>query len=157
MTHTALLAVTQRIEQRSAKLRQQYLANIAKQKQAGKGRSQLSCGNLAHAVAAACDADKQSLLNNTSANLAIISSYNDMLSAHKPYESYPELIQQALSPLGHTSQVAGCVPAMCDGVTQGSRVWICRCFHAILSPKAPPSHSVTICLMVTCCLVFATR
>ncbi|MGR5298514.1 phosphogluconate dehydratase [Vibrio mediterranei] len=119
MTHTTLLAVTQRIEQRSEKLRQQYLANIAKQKLAGKGRSQLSCGNLAHAVAAACDADKQSLLNNTSANLAIISSYNDMLSAHKPYESYPELIQQALSPLGHTSQVAGCVPAMCDGVTQG--------------------------------------
>ncbi|WP_394149679.1 phosphogluconate dehydratase [Vibrio maritimus] len=119
MTHQAIMAVTQRIEKRSEALRQSYLDAMTHQQEAGRGRSQLSCGNLAHAVATAGCADKQRLLDNTSANLAIISSYNDMLSAHKPYEVYPEQIQTALAKLGHTAQVAGCVPAMCDGVTQG--------------------------------------
>src|SRR5690606_10596820 len=71
------------------------------------------------AVAASCSAEKQSILNFTHANIAIINAYNDMLSAHQPYQFYPAQIKAALAPYGHTAQVAGSVPAMCDGVTQG--------------------------------------
>ncbi|MBE4601227.1 phosphogluconate dehydratase [Vibrio navarrensis] len=111
--------VTRRIVERSEKSRAEFLQRIAQQAQAGKARLALSCGNLAHAVAASCQSEKQNLLNFTQSNIAIISSYNDMLSAHQPYQYYPEKIKKVLAEYGHTAQVAGCVPAMCDGVTQG--------------------------------------
>ncbi|MDT8868961.1 phosphogluconate dehydratase [Vibrio fluvialis] len=111
--------VTERIRQRSAQTRQQFLAKTAAQLAAGKGKASLSCGNLAHAIAASCSNEKSYILDLTRSNLAIITAYNDMLSAHQVYKDYPEQIKATLAPLGHTAQVAGGVPAMCDGVTQG--------------------------------------
>ena len=114
-----LVKVTQQIVERSVETRQQYLELMAFQAEKGKSRQTLSCGNLAHTVAACPTNEKKQVLDFTRSNLAIISSYNDMVSAHAPYQHYPEIIKQALSETGHTAQVAGCVPAMCDGVTQG--------------------------------------
>ncbi|EME3971175.1 phosphogluconate dehydratase [Vibrio fluvialis] len=111
--------VTERIRQRSAQTRQQFLAKTATQLAAGKGKASLSCGNLAHAIAASCSNEKSHILDLTRSNLAIITAYNDMLSAHQVYKDYPEQIKATLAPFGHTAQVAGGVPAMCDGVTQG--------------------------------------
>ncbi|MFV0487010.1 MAG: phosphogluconate dehydratase [Vibrio fluvialis] len=111
--------VTERIRQRSAQTRQQFLTKTAAQLAAGKGKASLSCGNLAHAIAASCSNEKSHILDLTRSNLAIITAYNDMLSAHQVYKDYPEQIKATLAPLGHTAQVAGGVPAMCDGVTQG--------------------------------------
>ncbi len=82
-------------------------------------RSSLSCGNLAHGFAACQPADKDSLRQLTKANIGIVTAFNDMLSAHQPYEHYPELLKQACNEVGSVAQVAGGVPAMCDGVTQG--------------------------------------
>ncbi|EAR56928.1 phosphogluconate dehydratase [Photobacterium sp. SKA34] len=112
-------AVTERIKARSAESYPQWLAMTKEMEQAGKGRSQLSCGNLAHVVAANCAQEKAAILDFLHANIAIVSGYNDMLSAHQPYKYYPDIIAKALAEYGHTSQVAGCVPAMCDGITQG--------------------------------------
>jgi phosphogluconate dehydratase len=117
--NTELVRVTQKIVTRSQALRQRYLDLVAEQAKQGKSRQGLSCGNLAHTVAACRLSEKQRVLDLTRANIAIISSYNDMLSAHAPYQHYPDIIKKALSDAGHTAQVAGCVPAMCDGVTQG--------------------------------------
>ncbi len=111
--------VTERIRQRSAQTRQQFLAKTAAQLAAGKGKASLSCGNLAHAIAASCSNEKSHILDLTRSNLAIVTAYNDMLSAHQVYKNYPEQLKATLAPLGHTAQVAGGVPAMCDGVTQG--------------------------------------
>lgn len=111
--------VTQRIKERSEASHRQWLAMTLEMENAGKGRGQLSCGNLAHVVAANKPQEKAAILDLLHANIAIISAYNDMLSAHQPYQFYPAIIAKALAPLGHTSQVAGCVPAMCDGITQG--------------------------------------
>ncbi|MFH4620653.1 phosphogluconate dehydratase [Vibrio furnissii] len=119
MTQTLIAQVTERIRQRSAPLRQQFLAKTAAQLAAGKGKASLSCGNLAHAIAASCSHEKSHILDLTRSNLAIITAYNDMLSAHQVYKTYPDQIKATLAPLGHTAQVAGGVPAMCDGVTQG--------------------------------------
>ncbi len=119
MTHSVVLEVTQMLIDRSREARSEYLARIDAQAKAGKGRAGLSCGNLAHAVAASCSSEKKSILDLTQSNVALISSYNDMLSAHQPYQDYPNQIKQLLAHYGHTAQVAGCVPAMCDGVTQG--------------------------------------
>src|SRR3546814_8489849 len=82
-------------------------------------RSRLSCGNLAHAFAACGPTDKGRLRADATPNLGIVDAYNDMLSAHQPFETYPALIREAARALGATAQVAGGVPAMCDGVTQG--------------------------------------
>jgi phosphogluconate dehydratase len=119
MTHPTLMAVTEALCQRSQLTRIAFLHRTQQQADTGKARTSLSCGNMAHAVAASCQQDKQHMLDMTTANVAIISAYNDMLSAHAPYADYPDQIKAALLPLGHTAQVAGCVPAMCDGVTQG--------------------------------------
>ena len=105
-------AVTERIKARSAESYPQWLAMTKEMEQAGKGRSQLSCGNLAHVVAANCAQEKSAILDFLHANIAIVSGYNDMLSAHQPYKYYPDIIAKALAEYGHTSQVAGCVPAM---------------------------------------------
>lgn len=110
--------VTERIRERSAVLRSDYLARIAVAVAQGPARAHLSCGNQAHAYAA-MEADKAALAAGRAPNLGIVTAYNDMLSAHQPYEHYPELIRTAARRAGATAQVAGGVPAMCDGVTQG--------------------------------------
>ena len=85
----------------------------------GVHRSSLSCGNLAHGFAACNPDDKNALRQLNKANIGIVTAFNDMLSAHQPYESYPELLAKACQEVGSVAQVAGGVPAMCDGVTQG--------------------------------------
>ena len=119
MTHPVITEVTNRIRERSVARRQAFLARIQRQTEQGKTRASLSCGNLAHAVAASSCDDKGRILDMTRANVAIVTAYNDMLSAHQPYQGYPDIIKGALGGLGHSAQVAGGVPAMCDGVTQG--------------------------------------
>jgi phosphogluconate dehydratase len=117
--HPAILAVTERIKDRSRDSRADYLARMAALKARGPGRAGLSCANLAHGFAAAPLADKLRLRGVKSVNLGVITAYNDMLSAHQPFQGYPDLIKQAVREIGCTAQVAGGVPAMCDGVTQG--------------------------------------
>lgn len=112
-------AVTERITQRSASSRQAYLQLIRSQRQQQPSRQQLGCTNLAHVMASADDAEKLILKSGQRANIAIISAYNDMLSAHQPYYRYPEILKTQLYRHGLTAQVAAGVPAMCDGVTQG--------------------------------------
>ncbi|KGE77049.1 phosphogluconate dehydratase [Halomonas sp. ND22Bw] len=111
--------VTQRIRERSAERRALYEQRMADQHRRGVHRGELSCGNLAHGFAACGSQDKDSLKLMNSANLGIISAYNDMLSAHQPFETFPETIKAAARDMGSTAQFAGGVPAMCDGVTQG--------------------------------------
>src|SRR5690349_20768514 len=115
----AVQDVTDRIAARSADTRRDYLRRIDEAKQAGVYRSSLSCGNLAHGFAACSPSDKAKLAGSKSLNLGIVTSYNDMLSAHQPYQFYPDIIKEAARSIGATAQVAGGVPAMCDGVTQG--------------------------------------
>ncbi|NRR66876.1 phosphogluconate dehydratase [Yersinia pestis] len=111
--------VTQRIIARSAATRTAYLQRISAAKEHTVHRSQLACGNLAHGFAACQPEDKAALKNRVRSDIAIITSYNDMLSAHQPYEHYPQQLKDALHEVGAIGQVAGGVPAMCDGVTQG--------------------------------------
>ncbi|MCX4105884.1 phosphogluconate dehydratase [Aeromonas hydrophila] len=119
MIHQVISSVTVRIRERSAARRQAFLARIQRQADQGKTRAALACGNLAHAVAASSCDEKGRILDMTRANVGIVTAYNDMLSAHQPYQGYPDIIKAALAELGHSAQVAGGVPAMCDGVTQG--------------------------------------
>lgn len=111
--------VTDRIRHRSAGTRSAYLARIDAARREGPLRGRLSCSNLAHGIAACAAVEKQELASGPQANLAIVSAYNDMLSAHQPYERYPALIKAAAGAIGAVAQFAGGVPAMCDGVTQG--------------------------------------
>jgi phosphogluconate dehydratase len=111
--------VTQRIAARSAASRSTYLDRVAAAKEAGVNRAVLSCGNLAHGFAACAPSDKARLAGSKAPNLGIVTAYNDMLSAHQPYQFYPDILKQAAHEVGATAQVAGGVPAMCDGVTQG--------------------------------------
>ena len=117
--HPTIVAVTHRIEERSRGPRQAYLAMIESMAQQPPGREQLSCGNLAHGFAACGQDDKSRIRLMDSAHVGIVTAFNDMLSAHQPYEDYPARIKEALRQVGSTAQVAGGVPAMCDGVTQG--------------------------------------
>ncbi|WP_323904265.1 phosphogluconate dehydratase [Aeromonas hydrophila] len=119
MIHQVISSVTARIRERSVARRQAFLARIQRQADQGKTRAALACGNLAHAVAACSSDEKGRILDMTRANVGIVTAYNDMLSAHQPYQGYPDIIKGALAELGHSAQVAGGVPAMCDGVTQG--------------------------------------
>ncbi|MEK6542802.1 MAG: phosphogluconate dehydratase [Pseudomonadota bacterium] len=114
----AIAAITDRIITRSRSSRVAYLAMIAAARDHGTNRSALSCGNLAHGFAAAGD-DKAALRSGSAMNIGIVTAYNDMLSAHQPYARYPEAIKLSAREIGATAQVAGGVPAMCDGVTQG--------------------------------------
>ncbi len=111
--------VTERIRDRSRRERSEYLARMRAATASASTRSRLSCGNLAHGFAAANPGDKDVLKQLRWPNLAIVTAYNDMLSAHQPFEAYPGLIRTAAREAGATAQVAGGVPAMCDGVTQG--------------------------------------
>lgn len=112
--------VTNRIIARSADTRAAYLEKIRAARKQGPLRGELSCGNLAHGFAACNQAEKNELKSFTKANIAIVSAYNDMLSAHEPYKTYPDIIKQAIKEVGSVAQFAGGVPAMCDGVTQGN-------------------------------------
>jgi phosphogluconate dehydratase len=114
-----LEAVRARIEARSAESRAAYLARLAMMRRDMPPRRKLSCGNLAHAAAACSSNEKLKVASGSAPNLGIVTSYNDMLSAHQPFETYPAMLKAAANELGATAQVAGGVPAMCDGVTQG--------------------------------------
>ncbi len=117
--HPVLRTVTDRIVARSAPIRAAYLARIRAAVATGPARSGLGCANLAHGFAAEEPADKLALRTLVKPNIAIVSAYNDMLSAHKPFVHYPGLLRRAVAEAGGIAQFAGGVPAMCDGITQG--------------------------------------
>ncbi|MBH0056967.1 phosphogluconate dehydratase [Pseudoalteromonas sp. SWXJZ94C] len=119
MLHPRIQEVTQRVIERSKNTRQAYLDRISHAKKQTRVRAGLGCGNIAHVMAACSTDDKARLKSDEQPNLAIINSYNDMLSAHVPYKDYPDLIKSIATKYDATAQVAGGVPAMCDGVTQG--------------------------------------
>ena len=113
--------VTERIRERSRVGRAEYLARMQAAAHRGTARQGLSCTNLAHGFAASDEGDKQALRQLRWPNIAIVSSYNDLLSAHQPLERYPALIKRAAREAGADAQFAGGVPAMCDGVNQGQQ------------------------------------
>ncbi|MBP6763962.1 MAG: phosphogluconate dehydratase [Rubrivivax sp.] len=115
----ALVEVTQRITERSASLRQAYLARITRMAGRAPGAERMGCANVAHAFAAMPVNDKLRVVAHKGPHIGIVTAYNDMLSAHQPYEGYPALVRDEARQHGATVQVAGGVPAMCDGVTQG--------------------------------------
>ena len=117
--HPTVDAVTRRIIERSRDTRQDYLERMEALKAQSPHRSSLSCGNLAHGFAACNQSDKDTLKFMNKANVAIVSAYNDMLSAHQPYQDFPDVIRKAANGMGSVAQFAGGTPAMCDGVTQG--------------------------------------
>ncbi|MBL6685477.1 MAG: phosphogluconate dehydratase [Methylophilaceae bacterium] len=115
----SIIEITQRIKENSRPTRKAYLTRISEMRKRDRGTDRLGCANVAHAIAALPKNEKLRIVEKKAPNLAIVTAYNDMLSAHKPYENYPKLIREAALSLGATAQVAGGVPAMCDGVTQG--------------------------------------
>jgi phosphogluconate dehydratase len=117
--HSTVAAVTNAIIERSRPTRTAYLKRMADAVSNQPRRKALGCANIAHGFAACGPHDKNELRNGSGPNIGIVTSYNDMLSAHQPFEPYPEIIRQAARAAGGTAQVAGGVPAMCDGVTQG--------------------------------------
>ncbi len=118
-THTTVAAVTDRIRARSAPARTAYLERLAAIAARTRGADRMGCANVAHAFAAMPSNDKFKVVAERAPNIAIVNAYNDMLSAHQPLQHYPDLIKDEARRLGATAQVAGGVPAMCDGVTQG--------------------------------------
>jgi len=119
MTLNATIAkVTDRIEERSETMRATYIDRMRRAADEGPRRAHLTCGNQAHAYAA-MGGDKDALADARTPNIGIVTAYNDMLSAHQPFETFPDIIRAAARAQGATAQVAGGVPAMCDGVTQG--------------------------------------
>jgi phosphogluconate dehydratase len=119
MTHPIIAEVTARIADRSTDRRRAYLERMSAAAERGPARGRLACANLAHGFAASDTRDKRALRRMVKPNVAIVSSYNDMLSAHKPFEDYPAQLKQAVLQAGGIAQFAGGVPAMCDGITQG--------------------------------------
>ncbi|MGO7670346.1 phosphogluconate dehydratase [Rhizobium ruizarguesonis] len=117
--HARISAITDRIVERSKPSRERYLERLRAAASNGVARSVLGCANLAHGFAVCSPADKDALAGDRIPNLGIITAYNDMLSAHQPFETYPAIIREAAAQAGGVAQVAGGVPAMCDGVTQG--------------------------------------
>ncbi len=113
--------VTERLIARSARSRAEYLSRVAAAAANAEPRAKIGCANLAHTFAACDPVDKKRLRQDAGPNIAIVTAYNDMLSAHKPYEGYPARLREAAREFGATAQVAGGVPAMCDGITQGRR------------------------------------
>ncbi len=118
-THPVVADVTERLVERSRTSRAAYLRRIRGAAERGPARTKLACANLAHGFAASDEPGKQALRGRTKPNLAIVSSYNDMLSAHMPFETYPPVLKKAVIRAGGIAQFAGGVPAMCDGITQG--------------------------------------
>ncbi len=119
-THSTVLEVTDRIRERSRGTRSAYLARMNEIRQRDRGADRMGCANVAHAVAGIPANDKFRVVAERAPNIGIVSAYNDMLSAHAPYQGYPDIIKHEARRLGATAQVAGGVPAMCDGVTQGT-------------------------------------
>ncbi|MDH5262759.1 MAG: dihydroxy-acid dehydratase, partial [Gammaproteobacteria bacterium] len=117
--NSTIQEVTERIRARSEDTRTAYLAKIRQAGEEGPMRHTLSCSNLAHGMAACGKSGKAALAGSRVANVGIVSAYNDMLSAHQPFESYPARIRAAAESEGAVAQFAGGVPAMCDGITQG--------------------------------------
>src|SRR5580765_268724 len=117
--HPAVEKVTDRIRARSRQLRAEYLSYVDRAAQIKPVRAGLSCTNFAHGFAAFEPDDKLMLREARQPNIGIVSSYNDMLSAHQPFERFPQLIKRAAREAGGVAQFAGGTPAMCDGVTQG--------------------------------------
>ncbi|WP_349262502.1 phosphogluconate dehydratase [Geminicoccus sp.] len=117
--HPTVEAVTEKIRRRSASVRSHYLDQIKRMGERTPRRHKLGCANIAHAIAACGPGDKGSLEGEGALSIGIVTSYNDMLSAHQPFETYPQIIKDAVREAGGVAQVAGGVPAMCDGVTQG--------------------------------------
>jgi len=117
--HPTVAAVTARIRERSQATRQAYLARVEALRNRPRGAERLGCANVAHAFAALPANDKFRVVAERAPHIGIITAYNDVLSAHQPYEGYPQQIREAAHALGATAQVAGGTPAMCDGVTQG--------------------------------------
>ena len=115
----SIQGITERIRQRSQPLRQAYLTRLQRQADRPPGTQRMACANVAHAFAALPGDQRFRVVAERAPHLAVVTSYNDMLSAHQPYEGYPALIRNEAGRLGATVQVAGGVPAMCDGVTQG--------------------------------------
>ncbi len=118
-THARLVEVTERIIARSDQTRRDFLDRIAPARKAGRASERLSCGNFAHAIAAGPASDKILQRSADGVNIGIVTAYNDMLSAHQPFADYPDIIKDEARRNKATAQVAGGVPAMCDGVTQG--------------------------------------
>jgi phosphogluconate dehydratase len=152
--HATLSRVTERVRERSAASRADYLGHMHTQGPGTAARSRLGCTNLAHGFAASNTDDKQALAQLRWPNLAIVTAYNDMLSAHQPFERFPALLRQAAREAGATAQVAGGVPAMCDGVTQGQAGMELSLFSRdviALSTAVALSHAMfdaTLCLGV---------
>jgi len=119
MVTAAVESITRRIRERSASTRSAYLARIERQARRERSTDRMGCANVAHAFAALPANDKLRVVAQRAPHIGVVTAYNDMLSAHQPYESYPALIRDTARQLGATVQVAGGVPAMCDGVTQG--------------------------------------
>jgi phosphogluconate dehydratase len=119
-THPTVRDVTDRIAERSQGLRGAYLTRLAEIRSRDRGSDRMGCANVAHAVAGIPASDKFRVVTERAPNIGIVTAYNDMLSAHAPYQGYPDIIKQEARRLGATAQVAGGVPAMCDGVTQGT-------------------------------------
>ncbi|WP_296172609.1 phosphogluconate dehydratase [uncultured Brevundimonas sp.] len=117
--HPVVAEVTARIIERSRATRADYLRRMDAARDSGAGRAKLSCANWAHAFAGQTIADKLTAMDGSKPNVGVVTAYNDMLSAHQPFERFPEVIRKAVREVGATAQVAGGTPAMCDGVTQG--------------------------------------
>ena len=114
-----ILEVTNNIIKRSKRNRKVYLEMIEKSKLEGMSRKRMGCSNLAHTIAPMSDSEKELLMDMEIPNIGIVTAYNDMLSAHEPYKNYPDIIKKELLKNKATGQVAGGVPSMCDGITQG--------------------------------------
>ena len=117
--HPVVAEVTARIVERSRRTRADYLQRMDAARDSGAGRAKLSCANWAHAFAGQTVADKLTAMGGKQPNVGVVTAYNDMLSAHQPFERFPQIIRDAVREIGATAQVAGGTPAMCDGVTQG--------------------------------------
>ncbi|WP_291837207.1 dihydroxy-acid dehydratase, partial [Brevundimonas sp.] len=117
--HPVVAQVTARITERSKATRADYLRRMDAARDSGIGRAKLSCANWAHAFAGAPIKDKLHAMSGSQPNVGVVTAFNDMLSAHQPFERFPEIIRTAVREVDATAQVAGGTPAMCDGVTQG--------------------------------------
>ncbi|MEP6721986.1 MAG: dihydroxy-acid dehydratase, partial [Variovorax sp.] len=119
-THPTVQQVTDRIRRRSEPTRSAYLQQLSEIADRDRGSDRMGCANVAHAVAGVPANDKLKIVAERAPNIGLVTAYNDMLSAHAPYQHYPDIIKNEARRLGATAQVAGGVPAMCDGVTQGT-------------------------------------
>jgi phosphogluconate dehydratase len=119
-THPTVRDVTERIRERSRSLRSAYLQRLTEIRDRDRGSDRMGCANVAHAVAGIPSSDKIKVVAERAPNIGVVTAYNDMLSAHAPFQGYPDIVKHEARRLGATAQVAGGVPAMCDGVTQGT-------------------------------------